>query len=89
MTTATAAMTTARKARAPGNFVNADQIMPYIADQTLLLKGSRATFGDFIACSSTCAMYTSSLLYSTMKIRPEHRSVTSKQEECMGAMQDI
>ena len=89
MTTATAAMMTARKARAPGNFINADQIMPYISDQTLLLKGSRATFGDFVVCFSTCAMYTSSLLYSTMKIRPEHRSITSKQEECTGAMQDI
>ena len=38
MTTATAAMTIVRKARASGNFINADQITPYVADQTLRLK---------------------------------------------------
>ena len=38
VTTTTAAMMTVRKARAPGNFVNADQIMPYAADQTFYLK---------------------------------------------------
>ena len=42
VTAATAAMTTVRKARAPGNFVNADQITPYAADQTLCLKLSHA-----------------------------------------------
>ena len=42
MTTATAAMTTVRKARAPGNFVNADQITPYATDQTFGLKLSHA-----------------------------------------------
>ena len=42
MTTATVAMTTGWKARAPGNFVNADQITPYAADQTFCLKISRA-----------------------------------------------
>jgi len=42
VTTATAAMMTVRKARAPGNFVNADQIMPYAADQTFYLKLSDA-----------------------------------------------
>ena len=34
MTTATAAMTIGRKARGPGNFVDADQITSYAADQT-------------------------------------------------------
>ena len=38
VTTATVAMTTVRKARAPGNFVNANQITPYAADQTFCLK---------------------------------------------------
>ena len=42
MTTTTAAMMTVRKARAPGNFVNADQIMPYAANQTFYLKLSDA-----------------------------------------------
>ena len=42
VTTATAAMTTVRKARAPGNFVNANQITPYAADQTFCLKLSHA-----------------------------------------------
>ena len=42
VTTATTAMTTVQKARAPGNFVNADQIMPYAADQTFYLKLSDA-----------------------------------------------
>ena len=42
VTTATAAMMTVRKARAPGNFINADQIMPYAADQTFYLKLSDA-----------------------------------------------
>ena len=37
MTTVTAAMTTVQKARGPGNFVNANQIMPYAADQTFCL----------------------------------------------------
>ena len=32
VTTATAATTKVRKARGPGNFVNADQITPYAAD---------------------------------------------------------
>ena len=32
MTTAIAAMTTGRKARGPGNFVNADQITSYTVD---------------------------------------------------------
>ena len=32
---------------------------------------------------------TSNLLYSTMIIRPEHCSVTSKQEACTGDMQVI
>ena len=32
VTTATAAIMTVRKARAPGNFVNANQITPYAAD---------------------------------------------------------
>ena len=39
VTTATASMTTAR---VPGNFVNADQITPYAADQTSCLKLSHA-----------------------------------------------
>ena len=39
VTTATASMMTAR---APGNFVNADQIMPYATDQTFCLKLSHA-----------------------------------------------
>ena len=38
VTTATITMTTVRKARGPGNFVNADQITPYAADQTFYLK---------------------------------------------------
>jgi len=42
VTTATAAMTTVRKAQGPGNFVNADQITPYAADQTFCLKLSHA-----------------------------------------------
>ena len=42
MTTMTAAMMTVRKARGLGNFFNADQIMPYAADQTFCLKLSRA-----------------------------------------------
>ena len=42
MTTVTAAMMIVWKARAPGNFVNADQIMPYAADQTFYLKLSDA-----------------------------------------------
>ena len=36
VTTATAM--TFRKARGPRNFVNADQITPYVADQTFCLK---------------------------------------------------
>ena len=39
MTTATASMTTAR---APSNFVNTDQITPYVVDQTSCLKLSQA-----------------------------------------------
>ena len=39
MTTVTASMTTAR---APSNFINADQITPYTADQTFYLKLSHA-----------------------------------------------
>ena len=42
VTTATAAMMTVWKARAPGNFVNANQIMPYATDQTFYLKLSDA-----------------------------------------------
>ena len=38
MTTATAATTTCRKARGPSNFVRADQITPYAADQMFCLK---------------------------------------------------
>ena len=38
VTTATATMMTVRKARALGNFVNADQIIPYAADQMFYLK---------------------------------------------------
>ena len=33
VTTTTAAMMTVRKARAPGNFVNADQIMSYATNR--------------------------------------------------------
>ena len=39
MTTVTASMTTAR---APSNFINADQITPYTTDQTFCLKLSHA-----------------------------------------------
>ena len=42
VTTATFAMTIVRKARASGNFINADQITPYAADQTFCLKLSHA-----------------------------------------------
>ena len=42
VTTMTAAMMIVRKARAPGNFVNADQIMSYATDQTFYLKLSDA-----------------------------------------------
>jgi len=42
VTTATITMTTVRKARVPGNFVNTDQITPYVADQTLRPKISHA-----------------------------------------------
>ena len=42
MTTATVTMTIGWKARAPGNFINADQITPYAADQTFCLKISHA-----------------------------------------------
>ena len=41
-TTATVAMTTVQKARGPGNFINADQITPYAADQTFCPKLSHA-----------------------------------------------
>ena len=42
MTTMTVAMMIVQKARAPGNCVNANQIMPYAADQTFCLKLSHA-----------------------------------------------
>ena len=42
VTTVTVAMTTVRKARGLGNFVNADQITPYAIDQTFCLKLSHA-----------------------------------------------
>jgi len=42
VTTTTTAMMTVQKARVPSNFVNADQIMPYAADQTFYLKLSDA-----------------------------------------------
>ena len=42
VTTVTATMTIVRKAQGPGNFVNADQITPYAADQTFCLKLSHA-----------------------------------------------
>ena len=42
VTTTTAAMMTVRKARGPGNFVNADQITPYTTDQMFCLKLSHA-----------------------------------------------
>ena len=42
VSTATTVMTTVRKARAPGNFVNADQITPYTVDQAFCLKLSHA-----------------------------------------------
>ena len=42
VTTVTAAMMTVWKARVPGNFVNADQTMPYAVDQTFYLKLSDA-----------------------------------------------
>ena len=38
ITTATAAMMTGQKARGPGNFIDADQIMSYATDQMLCLK---------------------------------------------------
>jgi len=44
MTTATAAMTTGRKARVPGNFVDADQITPYVADQTFMSKAKYPSY---------------------------------------------
>ena len=44
MTTATAAMTTGRKARGPGNFVDADQITPYVADQTFMSKAKYPSY---------------------------------------------
>ena len=42
VTTVTAATTIGRKARGPSNFINADQITPYAADQTFCLKLSHA-----------------------------------------------
>ena len=42
MTTVTAVMMIDQKARGPGNFINADQITPYAADQTFCLKLSHA-----------------------------------------------
>ena len=42
MTTATAAMMIVQKARTLGNFVNANQIIPYAVDQTFYLKLSDA-----------------------------------------------
>jgi len=42
VTTMTAAMMTVWKARAPGNFVNANQITPYAVDQMFCLKLSHA-----------------------------------------------
>ena len=42
MTTMTATMMTVPKARGPGNFIHADQITPYVADQTFCLKLSYA-----------------------------------------------
>ena len=42
VTTATAAIMTVRKAQAPDNFVNVDQITPYVTDQAFCLKLSHA-----------------------------------------------